>query len=845
MRAEIAVFMLTAAASSGAELILPAAALERDRAITAVYRTNPQATGRGSLHIEWTDILGRVVEDRTIPIEMSDETEIRFDVDLTRAVAMSNQIRAHLVLDGANKKGAADHRDESASVSFVARPADRGWSDYMVIMWQPHGAERFAKLTTLGINAGQYSGRAKNPPDFLLKNDLRWYAENIATDFYAEYHRFRPDRGPNWSYLQAKALYRRDPTSNEAFKRHPSLSDPAWLNRIRERLSESARANSPYRPLFYDLGDESGIADLAAYWDFDFSDQSLAEMRAWLMARYGTLAALNRQWGSDVASWDAVTPDTTSQAMKRTDENYSSWADHKEWMDVSFARAIKMGVDAIRSVDPDARAGIAGAQMPGWGGYDYWRLSQALNAIEPYDIGDNIEILRSLNPAVAFVTTAFARGPWEKHRIWYELLHGARGNIIWDDKAEHVAADGSIGERGREASLYYNELRDGIGALLIASTRQSDPIAIHYSQASMRTEWMLAQRPKGDAWVNRTSSTERMDSQFLWLRESYCKLIEDLGLQYNFVAYAQVEQGELLRRGYRVLILPRSTSLSAAEAKAIHEFAEQGGIVIADGEPGTFDEHSRRLPRPRLADLFGPDGAGRGRAVRFDAARYHELRLAGKEGPVLEAMRGLIQAAVQPAFAVVDESNRPVSGVEVHRFRNGGMTIVGLLSNPQLRVDELGPPEFISNRRFEKPQVVRLRLPNELYAYDIRGSKALGRKKELSLTLDPYEPTVLAFSATPLPELRVGAPARVRRGDTAHIALSFGDATPARTYVVHVDVSDPSGAAASQYTSNVIVAGGAADKPIPFAVNDTPGKWTVRVKDLLSAQQATMTIDVL
>ena len=171
MRTEIAVFMLTAAASSGAELVLPAAALERDRAITAVYRTNPQATGRGSLHIEWTDILGRVVEDRTIPIEMSDETEIRFDVDLTRAVAMSNQIRAHLVLDGANKKGAADHRDESASVSFVARPADRRWSDYMVIMWQPHSAERFAKLATLGINAGQYSGRAKNPPDFLLKNE--------------------------------------------------------------------------------------------------------------------------------------------------------------------------------------------------------------------------------------------------------------------------------------------------------------------------------------------------------------------------------------------------------------------------------------------------------------------------------------------------------------------------------------------------------------------------------------------------------------------------------------------------------------------------------------------------
>jgi hypothetical protein len=136
-------------------------------------------------------------------------------------------------------------------------------------MWQPHSAERFAQLKTLGINAGQYSGKSKTPPEFLLKNDLRWYAENLATDFYSEYHRWRPDRVPHWSYLQAKELYRKDPASKEAFKRHPSFSDPAWLKAIRDRLVECTRFLAPYRPWFYDLGDESGIADLAAYWDME------------------------------------------------------------------------------------------------------------------------------------------------------------------------------------------------------------------------------------------------------------------------------------------------------------------------------------------------------------------------------------------------------------------------------------------------------------------------------------------------------------------------------------------------------------------------------------------------
>ena len=134
---------------------------------------------------------------------------------------------------------------------------------------------------------------------------------------------------------------------------------------------------------------------------------------------------------------------------------------------------------------------------------------------------------------------------------------------------------------------------------------------------------MLAQKPKGAAWVHRSSSIERKDSEFLRLRESYCRLIEDEGLQYNFVAYGQIEQGELQRKGYRVLILPHSTSLSQAEARAIRSFVEEGGVAIADGQPGAFDEHSRRLREARLTDLFGGPhpgsltirNIGRGRAV--------------------------------------------------------------------------------------------------------------------------------------------------------------------------------------------------------------------------------------
>jgi len=835
LAALIPLFHLTAVA---AEIVLPAPDMERDQAVTALYRTGGQATGKGTLTVRWSDALSRVVEDRTIPVELSDENEIRFPLDMRRAVAMQNTLSVHFTFEGVNRKGEPDRRDEQAQTNFIARPPDRDWRDYRIIMWQDYPADQWNTLKSLGVNAGQYVGRNQPPPEFLAGSDLQWYAENIATDFYSEYHRYFSDRPVNWKFTEAKELYKKDPSSKEAFKRHPSLSDPAWLERIHDRLISVARKHSPYRPIFYDLGDESGIANLAAAWDFDFSDQSLAEMRVWLKQRYGTLAALNHQWGTQFASWDLVTPDTTAEAMKRTDGNFSSWADHKEWMDTSYARALQMGADAIHSVDTKAFVGICGGQMPGWGGYDYARLTKALNFFEPYDIGNNIEIIRSLAPATPVVTTAFAHGPWEKHRVWYELLHGNRGLIIWDDKNEFVNRDGTPGARGIEAGAYYNEIRGGLGALLINSRREAEPIAIHYSQASFRTDWMLRSQPKGDAWASRTPSSERSDNDFLRLRESYCRLVEDLGLQYRFVSYSQVEQGELARGAYRVLILPDSLALSEEEAATIRDFIHRGGTVIASGEMGTFDQHSRRLARPQLNDVED-------RVVRIpgDVLNYHRDRLLGTEGAVLEAARKIFETAgVRPKFRVTDGREQEVVGVETHVFRNGGATIVGLLSNPQLRVDELGPPEFKSNERFEKPRKLRLAAPEESYIYDVRRGASLGKRKEVELTLDPYEPAIYAFLPVAVESVRVATSKSVPRGNTADV--SFRVDSPAADSVFHVEVTDPAGNAVAHYSGNFFGVEGRGGIEIPFAVNDNPGKWEVRVRDVLTGNNARSAIEV-
>ena len=858
MRVRTFTFILAAALffeptlTAASTLVLPAPALERDKVVAATYRLDHQMTGQGRFTVHWTDSLGRVVEERTEALELVDEEHFSFPLDLRRAVAMKNTVRVHLSLGGTDKKQRAAHAEEDTEVQFVAVPSERQWRDYMIIMWQQYPERLLTALEKLGINGGQYSGRMNSLPEFFINKNMRWYSEGIGTDYYSTYHQYREDRPYNWDLLQAENLLRIAPASVDAFKRHPSFEDPFWRKKIHDRLVEDAKRNAPYRPIFYSLADEAGIGELEGFWDFDFSDESLVPMRRWLRERYHTLTALNREWGTNYSSWDLVTPPTTHAAMQRKDDNFAGWADFKEWMDVSFAGALEMGTKAIHEVDPDAYVGVGGGQMPGWGGYDYARLTQALTEIEPYDIGSNIEIIRSLNPGMPMVTTGFANGPWEKHRVWYELLHNNRGLIIWDEKHEYADGDGEAGQRGKDAGAYYNELRDGIGAQIINSEFVADPMAIHYSQPSLRTQWMLERRPAGDDWLTRSPEADRTENDFLRLRESWRFLLEDQGLQYNFVSYKQLEEGKLLKSGYRVLVLPQSSSLSAAEASAIREFVSLGGTVIADGEPGTFDEHSRRLPQSPLSDLFGGahEGAitvhefGKGKAifVKADTLNYHQNRLARKEGPVHELVGNLLRSSgVHPEFAVTDEKGRPLVGLETHVYRNGGVRLITLMSNPQLRVEELGPPDFRSNKRFDSPVTASVTLPDAMYLYDVRGAKALGPKRRVTVTVNPYEPVILAACPEALAELEVKAPDEVKRGSTMQLGFSVPNAQAA-VDVIHVEVRDPQGETVLSYSGNVFVSQGHGTKTIPFAFNDAEGKWTIQVHDLLSGHRENLPV---
>ncbi len=407
-----------------------------------------------------------------------------------------------------------------------------------------------------------------------------------------------------------------------------------------------------------------------------------------------SLDALNAEWGTHFVRWEDVRPETTRQAMRRDDDNFAAWADFKAWMDVAFARALRLGTDAVHEADSSALAAIEGVQIPGWGGYDYSLLVDAVDVMEVHDL----PLAHSLNPRLVTLTTSFGSGPRDIHAIWRDLLAGSRGLILWDSEHTIVSDDATTGEQGLAYAEAFAEIRGGIGALLIASEPHVDPVAILYSPASFRTQWMLEQKPKGDAWMFRKSETELESNAARDAMWAYRHAVTHLGLQPAYVS----SPVDLPRRGFRTLILPHAIALSPDDGRAIREFAGCGGTVIADVQPGVFDAHSRRQPRPLL-----------------DAGMLKMIPPSALDASSL---------GVTPGVRI----EAPNADITSHLWRHGNDMIVGLQR------------DFASDAANETLVVT---LPRPAEVYDLRKQHALGRTDRVALTLDAVSPALLAVTA--------------------------------------------------------------------------------------------------
>jgi hypothetical protein len=776
--------------------------------LTATYRLAQPVTGQFTLLVAWTDAAGRLVMQQAIPQILNQADVIQVPLDLGRAAVMVNQLQARLFRADGTIVGAA-------TAPFIARPRDDGWDDYPIIIWQDQTPARSAGLKRIGIDGGRVFGNRGplTPAEVqqrvapLVTANLRIYIENIATDFYAAYHRFRPGHPVTWAFDQVRTLAAHDPANPAIFQRQPSLSDANRLDAVRTRLMQHVQLFGPYRPLYYSLGDETGIADLAAAWDFDLGPASLNAMRAWLRTRYATLAALNAQWGSHFIDWGEVMPMTTSEAISTSSDNFSAWTDFKEAMDAAFASAVRDGTEAVHTADTEALAALEGAQIPGWGGYDYTKLAHAVDAMELYDLGNNVEIVRSLNPDLKVLTTTGVDNPNEVARLWHELLLGSRGLIVWDENAVLVDDSGRPSTLGLSMGAQFTAFRSGLAAQLAASVPAYDRVAILYSPASFRVSWLLDRRADGQDWMKRNSEIEGQDSPLRASMRQAAEGLVHLGLTPRWVA----EDGlaNLLGSGTRALLLPQVIALSPAAVTNIKNFVDAGGLVLADVPPGEFDSHGRR----RATMPFGD-----------------EVTLT-PGWPIDNATTRRLQAAGVTAQMTLDTAHGTrVSDIDARVLHNGAVTLIGLQRD--------------SAKPDGGPENVVLILTQPGHVYDLRRHASLGWTNRVTLAVTAAEPALLAISPVMLPSLTVHGPSHAVAGADVTLQIDLQSPSPASADVVHVEARDPSGGVIRAYSGNLTLHNAPTAWHLPLALNDPAGQWVIRVTDQLGGSTADWTLNV-
>ncbi len=705
----------------------------------------------------------------------------------------------------------------------------RGWDDYHVIIWSTGSPANYAtwagRLRELGFDAEQCTRGNSAAPKF--ENGLGFYVENLV---------------PELAFLNSRqSIYDADykgytTTRDKSYLvRKPCYHDPAFLATVGPQLQSYIRQYAADSPLLHNLRDELSIGRFVNPMDYCFCPHSMNALREWLQKRYESLDALNAEWETSFGSWDEVTPLTTYELKDRekqalwagTPENYAPWADHREFMEQTWAETLGKLRELVREIDPDTPVGIEGTQMPSaWGGYDLWQLSKNIDWVEPYDIGTSREIFRSfLPPKTPVLSTVFgADSNTIRRELWRLLLDGDRGTIVWDDDdsggraIEKFTNEMAVTGRGRTLQSIFSELKP-LAAPIMALERKDDRIAIHYSQASIRAHWMFDSREDGSTWPKRYSSYEASHSRLARARDGFVRLVEDLGLQYNFVSYEQITAGELIAGGYKVLLMPQSVAMSAAECQAIEEFVRAGGTVIADNMTATMDEHGKRLAAGGLDTLFGiersdlgwtesPQGgtlpveegsaegveplhayetglsvvageaqasddgtpvivqnvvdAGRAVYLNLDVRDYGRLRLTPPAGQaLLELLRGLMTAAgVEPRAQVLDASSEtPAPGVRVWRFGGeDGLEYLALMRNPEPDAASFGDFGYPSNEALEQPVDLAILLGDARQVRNFRTGDDYGTIARVDLTLDPFSPIILELRTPPPPPPEEVAP---------------------------------------------------------------------------------------
>lgn len=846
------------------------------KAIKTSVFVNAEKPFAGTLSAFLYDNYDRLVSTQSKPVNFSGDRKYEFILDSKNI--LSHLGRVEFILSANNRQ-----QDRKKKEIFFHQP--RKWDDYDVTMyhfgpnpvpgtWSAIDAQlKNMHVTTLAAYTMEQSKHA----------NYKVQAETRISGVES------PDNGPDLEYydsIKAKYLETGD---KRVLARKYGLNDSVYLRAVREEMYKMIPAWRKFSPSAYYIYEEPSVTRYDDALDLDFSEITLKAMREWLRGIYPSLQDLNRQWGTGFASWEQVVPDDYREAQERG--NYSSWADHRSFMEKTWSDQFRYVQDVLHEIDPGGLVQLSGTQASGaHNGYDYSQLDKHVGQMNPYDIGNQLEYHHDFNPDLKVSGQAGygASGKKVLHDFYEHIFLNETGGayIFWQQSS--LNPDLSYCASGLDMKNGFYEMREkGIGKLFASFQPENEhKIAIHYSYPSIHAAWIVDGVIK--AGRNYGNSSETL-GQLRKNLDGWVKILKDAGLGFDFIAYSGIENGDLISKGIKTLILPMSMALSDKEAAQIRAFVEHGGIVITDALAGVMDGHARFRTEQALADVWGiaaqshsrndlvtprndsqltlkgatalseKQGApqliyhsyGKGKAFMLNYFLDHypeEKRTHTQEASLAKIKKVFEKAGIVPGIYFTGQNGKPVSGISKYAFSedaNAGRTDKKD-SHADRPVGGNGNANGASSAiilgvlpdKQAAAQEINIHFKSAGHLYDIRNSRYIGRGEKFQVSVEPLVPGIYALLPDVIKGMSAKAAPAIKRGGAVDIRFSVEGGESLRLKsVANIYVYNPAGEKVDVYSDNAMIINNKGSYRFNTALNDPKGKWKIVVRETISGKQ--------
>ena len=383
-----------------------------------------------------------------------------------------------------------------------------------------------------------------------------------------------------------------------------------------------------------------------------YCENCQARFQAWLQARYGTVAEINRRWATgfwsmDYTDWRQIRLGDNANSLysSRNLDSKRFWSD----MMIEFARR---QAETIRRTQPGAFVTTNG-MGPIFSPIDYYRLFDFLDVACDdlyFDIGTMdtdvaaMNIFRCIKPGRPYWITETGSAALDHNKpphpdqfrawAWSSLAHGAEAHFVF-----------------RWRTCLSGQEQELQGILEHSGEPRHRYAAVRTCFQELRRLW-----PKlCDLPLPQPEVAIIQDYQTLWGYESsrVGRDVDYMGLIFRLhkqlyrcnVPVDIIPPGRNLS-AYKLVVLPSLMMIEADFAKDLHAYVKSGGCVLGIGQIGMRDQNDNYLPTPgpeHLHDLFG---------IRIEGGMYLKSHMGPDEALWVPAAK---QSTVElPIEGVVD-----------------------------------------------------------------------------------------------------------------------------------------------------------------------------------------------